>query len=114
MSFLGNRSLRRSSRYDPRPEPVPPAMECITIKPWNRPKSSSVELLELNGPGTSVPQGNHYPPPPVQSYPSLLRMSVLRHCSLAPNCYQRHRLLRTRRCFPGCTGSCIRTSRSLE
>ena len=33
ISFFGKRSLSRSSRYDPRPEPVPPAIECSSMKP---------------------------------------------------------------------------------
>lgn len=34
MSFFGKRSLSRSRRKEPRPEPVPPAIEWRSINPW--------------------------------------------------------------------------------
>ena len=33
MSFFGNLSFNRSSIKEPNPEPVPPAIECMSIKP---------------------------------------------------------------------------------
>ena len=36
MIFFGNASFRFSRRKEPIPEPVPPAMLCISMKPWVR------------------------------------------------------------------------------
>lgn len=33
MSFLGNRSFKRSRRKEPSPDPVPPAIECSSMNP---------------------------------------------------------------------------------
>lgn len=34
INFLGYRSFRRSNRNEPMPDPVPPAIECNSMKPW--------------------------------------------------------------------------------
>lgn len=48
ISFLGKRSFSRSSRYEPIPDPVPPAIECDRTNPCHNVHCNTGKTLIIN------------------------------------------------------------------
>ena len=112
INFFGNLSFNRSRTNEPKPEPVPPAIECMSMNPCSRRSAIDPRAHARHGDrNVCVPRANRSLPPPYQSSPSPLRTAFPPTHTHAPNYSPpRHRPW-TRICSPDYTNSPTARSR---